>query len=325
MKTSRQDIQDLLSQLAADIEEIKTMLNGNGSAVGTTANADAVADTDATGKANAISNDVVVSNSTVRNSTSPDYTAISNATATDYATAGKGSATINPDRNIAAINRRLELIAQTCGKLPDRIKSYHSQMLLHIVRDLREELNRDNDTRKRKGLPTIENKIDNSLTMLVSIYDRLNQLEDAMMPDTPQQGQIGEMQFTCGISVHGKSSKSGIMAWLQSAWSGVRRFLSTRPTRWYRNPYILCAIVIYLLYSGLSIFSWQQWHHYRDENARLHLAADKYRVDSIILREVYPQAAITLSAYEHITEIEGVDAAIEVFREDINVINCKSR
>ncbi len=174
MKTSKQDIQDLLSQLAADIEEIKAMLNSNGGAVVTTANAGAVADTDATGKANAISNDVVVSNSTVRNSTAPNYTAISNATATDYATAGKGSATTNPDRNIAEINRRLELIAQTCGKLPDRIKSYHSQLLLYIVRDLREELTRNNDTRKRKGLPTVGDKIDNALTMLVSIYDRLN-------------------------------------------------------------------------------------------------------------------------------------------------------
>ncbi len=197
-------------------------------------------------------------------------------------------------------------------------------MLLHIVRDLREELNLD-ETRKRKGLPTIENKIDNSLTMLVSIYDRLNQLEDAMLPDTQQQEQIGEMQSTCGISVHGESSKSGIKPALKSAWSGVRRFLSTRPARWYRNPYILCAVGIYLLYFALSIFGWHQWHYYRDENARLRLTADKYRVDSLILREVYPQAAITLSAYEHIAESEGADAAIEVFREDINTVNSKSQ
>ncbi len=276
MKTSRQDIQDLLSQLAADIEEIKAMLSSG-----------------AAGNSNAISKDVAI---------------------------GNGSTTANADRIIAEINRLIEPIAQTCGKLPDRIKSYHSQLLLHIVRDLREELNRDNDTRKRKGLPTIENKIDNSLTMLVSIYDRLNQLEDAMMHDTPQQGQTGRIQ-----SANGKSAKSGIISVIKFAWSGVRRFLSTRPTCWHRNPYILCAFVIYLLYFGLSIFSWTQWHRYRDENARLRLTADKYRVDSIILHEVYPQAAITLSAYEHITGSEGADAAIEVFREDINTANSKSQ
>ncbi len=149
MKIRKQDIQDLLSQLAANIEEIKAMLSSGAAG--------------ATGNPNAISNDVAI---------------------------GNGSTTANADRIIAEINRLIEPIVQTCGKLPDRIKSYHSQMLLHIVRDLHEELTRDNDTRKRKGQPTVEDKIDNSLTMFVSIYDRLNQLEDAMMPDTPQQGQI---------------------------------------------------------------------------------------------------------------------------------------
>ncbi len=264
MKTSKQDIQDLLSQLAADIEEIKAMLSSG-----------------AAGNTNAISNGVAI---------------------------GNGSTTANADRIIAEINRLLEPIAQTCNKLPDRIKSYHSQLLLHIVRDLREELNHDNDTRKRKGLPTVEDKIDNALTMLVSIYDRLNQLEDAMMPDTPQQGQTGRIQ-----SANGKSAKSGVISVIKSAWSGVRRLWSKKPNRWYRNPYILCAVSIYLFYFGLSIFSWQQWHHYRNENACLRLAADKYRVDSIILREIYPQAAITLSAYEHITETEGANKALQTF------------
>ncbi len=296
MKISRQDIQDLLSQLAADIEEIKAMLSSGAAG--------------ATGNPNAISNDVAANNPAAT-----DF-----AVTTDYATAGNGSAAANADRIIAEINRLLEPIAQTCNKLPDWIKSYHSQLLLHVVRDLREELNRDNDTRKRKGQPTIENKIDNSLMMLVSIYDRLNQLEDAMMPDTPQQGQTGRIQ-----SANGKSAKSGIISVIKSVWSGVQRLRSKRKSRWYRKPYILCAIVIYLLYFGLSIFSWQQWHHYRDENARLRLTADKYRVDSIILRELYPQAAITLSAYEHVVESAGADTAIEVFRKDINVINSKSQ
>ena len=75
----------------------------------------------------------------------------------------------------------------------------------------------------------------------------------------------------------------------------------------------------------LSIFSWQQWHYYRTENANLRLTADKYRVDSIILRELYPQAAITLSAYEHITESEGADAAIEKFQENIKEIKNSSK
>ena len=132
--------------------------------------------------------------------------------------------------------------------------------------------------------------------MAVAVYDRLNQIEYALRPSTP---------------------KSGIIAWFKSALSDVRMFCTKRPTRRYRNPYILCAISICLLYFALSIFSWQQWHYYRAENTHLHLTADKYRVDSIILRELYPQAAITLSAYEHITETEGADKALQTFRENI--------
>ena len=262
MKTSKQDIHDLLAAIANDVEEIKAQLNGNGGAAGTATAFGAV------GKTNAISNDVVV---------------------------GNGSAYSNPDRIITEITRLLEPIAGVCSKLPDRIKSYYAQLLLRIPQDLREELTRDNDARKRKGQPTVEDKIDNTLTMAVAVYDRLNHLEEALRPDTP---------------------KLKIVARPISALSRVRRFCTKRPARWYRNPYIMCAISICLLYFALSIFSWQQWHYYRAENTRLHLTADKYHVDSIILHELYPQAAITLSAYEHITESEGAEAAIEVFQNN---------
>ena len=111
MKTSKQDIHDLLAAIANDVEEIKAQLSGT-------------AGTDAAGEANAISNDVVV---------------------------GNGSAASNPDRIIAEITRLLEPIAGVCSKLPDRIESYYAQLLLRIPKDLREELHFDNETRKRKG------------------------------------------------------------------------------------------------------------------------------------------------------------------------------
>lgn len=287
MKTSKQDIHDLLSQLAADIEEIKAMLNGA-----------------AAGKTNATSNDVAIGNGAASCSSATDYATSSNASATDYATIGNGSAAANPNRIIAEINRMLEPIADVCSKLPDRIKSYYAQLLLRIPQDLREELTRDNDTRKRKGQSTVEDKIDNSLTLLVSIYDRLNQLENVL---------------------HTNTSKLRIVSWFKSVLSGVQRLRSKRQSRWYCKPYILCAIGICLLYFALSIFSWAQWHHYREENTRLRLTADKYRVDSVIIREIYPQAAITLSAYEHITETEGADVALHAFRNKVQELDSKHK
>ena len=289
MKTSKQDIHDLLAAIANDVEEIKAQLSG---AAGTTTSASVAADASTTGKNNAISNDVVV---------------------------GNGLANTKPDQTIVDVKRLLEQIAGVCSKLPDRIKSYYAQLLLRIPKDLREELTRDNDTRKHKGLPTVEDKIDNTLTMAVAVYDRLNQIEYALRPDTPKSGQSGH------IAAHGKSVRSGIIARLKSARLRVQHFRTQQPARWYRNHYILCAIIICLLYFALSVFSWQQWHYYRTENTSLRLAADKYRVDSIILREIYPQAAITISAYEHITETEGAEAAIEKFQENINAIKNSSK
>lgn len=276
MKTSKQDVQDLLAAIANDVEDIKAMLNSNGGAVGTTS-ADVVADTGMSGKRNAISNDVAV---------------------------GDGLTTANADRIIAEIKRLLEPITQTCCKLPCRLKSYYAQLLLRIPKDLREELIRDNETRKRKGQPTVEDKIDNSLTLLVSIYDRLNQLENVL---------------------HTNTSKLRIVSWFKSVLSGVQRLRSKRQSRWYCKPYILCAIGICLLYFALSIFSWAQWHHYREENTRLRLTADKYRVDSVIIREIYPQAAITLSAYEHIAETEGADVALHAFRNKVQELDSKHK
>lgn len=301
MKTSKQDILDLLAAIANDVEEIKAQL---GSAAGATVRADIATDAGAAGNNNAISNDVAANNPTATNL----------VTATDYAAIGNSSITSNPDRIIAEINRLLNPIAQTCGKLPGRLKSYCAQLLLRISKDLREELARDNDARKRKGQLTVEDKIDNSLTMLISIYNRLNQIEYALRPSTPKLGQSGQ------IAAYRKSVRSGIISVLKSVWSGVRRFCTKRPIRWYRKPHILFVVVIYLLYFALSIYSWQQWHHYRTENACLRLTADKYRVDSIILRELYPQTAITISAYEHIIESEGAEAAIEAFRDKIGNI-----
>ena len=90
MKTSKQDIHDLLAVIVNDVEEIKAQLNGN------------TAVTDAVGEANAISNDVVV---------------------------GNGSTASNADKTVADVKRLLEQIALTCGKLPGRIKSYYTQLL----------------------------------------------------------------------------------------------------------------------------------------------------------------------------------------------------
>lgn len=115
--------------------------------------------------------------------------------------------------------------------------------------------------------------------------------------------------------------RESTFARLKSAWSKFKQSLVNR--RWYHNPYTLCRIGISVVFITLFCINWAQWHHYRGENVSLRLTADKYRVDSIILREVYPQAAITLSGYEKIVETKDVQTALDTFRENVGKQNSK--
>jgi len=115
--------------------------------------------------------------------------------------------------------------------------------------------------------------------------------------------------------------RESVFARFKSVWSKCKRLLANR--RWYRNPYTLCRIGISVVFIILFCINWVQWHRYRDENASLRLAADKYCVDSVILREVYPQAAITLSGYEKIVETKDAQTALDTFRENVGKQNSK--
>ena len=73
--------------------------------------------------------------------------------------------------------------------------------------------------------------------------------------------------------------------------------------------------ILFLIYFS-SIMQFMHFDVHQTPLYPLSLTSDKYCVDSIIFREIYPQATITLSAYEHITETEGADKALQTFREN---------
>lgn len=115
--------------------------------------------------------------------------------------------------------------------------------------------------------------------------------------------------------------RESVFARFKSAWSKCKQSLANRLR--YRNPYILCRIGLSVVFITLFCISWVQWHRYRDKNASFRLTADKYRIDSVILHEVYPQAAITLSGYEKIVETKDAQTALDTFRENVGKQNSK--
>jgi len=117
--------------------------------------------------------------------------------------------------------------------------------------------------------------------------------------------------------------RESVFARFRSTWSKCKQLLANRCR--YRNPYTLCRIGLSVVFITLFCISWVQWHRYRDENVSLRLTADKYRVNSVILHEIYPQVAVTLSGYEHITESDGADEALQTFRENVKALKNKSQ
>lgn len=92
------------------------------------------------------------------------------------------------------------------------------------------------------------------------------------------------------------------------------------PDGWYKNPYIWAAIVCTLVFFALFAVSWAQWHEYREENRRLRTVADKHKVTTVMLNELYPELAVPVGAYENLLETVGVDSTLAVFYRQLEKV-----
>lgn len=92
------------------------------------------------------------------------------------------------------------------------------------------------------------------------------------------------------------------------------------PDGWYKNPYAWTGIGAILVFVTLFVISWMQWHRYREENIRLRIAMDKHRVAISIVRELHPSLAVTVGAYEELTEQVGADSTLAVFRRQVEKV-----
>ena len=93
------------------------------------------------------------------------------------------------------------------------------------------------------------------------------------------------------------------------------------PDGWYKNPYAWTGIGCTLVFLALFTVSWMQWHEYREENRRLRTVADKHKVTTVILKELYPELTISIGAYEKLTETVGVDSTLAIFNRQLESVN----
>jgi hypothetical protein bfra3_08386 len=74
------------------------------------------------------------------------------------------------------------------------------------------------------------------------------------------------------------------------------------------------------VYTALFAASWMKWHEFRDENRLLKTVAAKHEITSVMLKELYPELAVTVGAYEELVDAVGVDSTLTVFQRQMKKI-----
>lgn len=187
--------------------------------------------------------------------------------------------------------------------IEDYKKSLGDEMVVSF--QLYTEANEE-DMRKH-GVPTIKELLNKILEMLTAHVEK-----DKQASEQARQ-------------------KQGV---IQGLWQAIRPDKATNairllwgkiPDGWHKNPYAWTGIGCTLVFFALFTVSWVQWHEYREENRRLRTVADKHKVTTVMLNELHPGLAVTVGAYEKLTETVGADSTLTIFNEQVKAVRKESK
>lgn len=156
---------------------------------------------------------------------------------------------------------------------------------------------------------------------VLTIKEQLNKILEILTTHTKNDRQASEKL----------QQKQGYISGLwqairpDKAINAIRQIWSKVPDGWHKNPYAWTGIGCTLVFFSLFIISWVQWHEYREENRQLRTVADKHQVTMIILNELHPGLAVTVGAYENLTETVGADSTLTIFNEQVKAVRRESK
>lgn len=202
----------------------------------------------------------------------------------------------NTPENVNAIFGSKETIA-------DYKKSLGNEMVMSF--QLYTEAN-EKDMRKR-GVPTIKEQLDDIQKKLKGHVEKDKQLSEKAQP---------KPGFIPGLWQTIRPDK--VISVTRLLWGKI-------PDGWHKNPYAWAGIVTLFVYFALSAVSWMKWHEYWEENRRLRTVADKHKVTTVMLNELHPGLAVTVGAYEKLTEAVGADSTLTVFWEQVKTVRKESK
>lgn len=187
-------------------------------------------------------------------------------------------------------------------KSEETIAAYRKSLGDVVIASLQANLEANEKDRQRRGIPTMTDLLLNIRKMLTEHIE-----ESKRISENAQQNQRQTKGFSCFPKFNAISKR------IKSLWHKI-------PDGWYKNPYAWAGIFMMLLFVALSAANWVQWHQYREENVRLKVIAEKHQVATNVIQELHPRLAVTISAYEELSEKVGVDSTLAVFRRQVEKV-----
>lgn len=170
-----------------------------------------------------------------------------------------------------------------------------------VIVSLKEYTDATNNDMCKRGIPTANDYLRKILEMQTEL------MKNTTQPSAKVQQKQGFRLAVCpGKALH-----------------AIRRLWGKVPDGWYKNPYTWTGVICTVVFIAMFIASWVQWHEYREENRRLRITADKHRVTSMMLNELYPKLAVTVGAYEKLVETVGVDSTLSIFNRQVKIVREK--
>lgn len=192
-------------------------------------------------------------------------------------------------------------------KNKDAIEDYKKSLGDEMVVSWLAYTKADEKDMRERGIPTTKDLLSDIHKMLAEHID-----EGKRISENGQQNQRQTDGFLRLLKF------SSISKQIKSLWRKISY-------GWYKNPYAWAGIACTLVFFVLFALSWVQWHEYREENRWLKTVADKHQVTTIMLNELYPELAVTVGAYERLTETVGADSTLTIFWEQVKAVRKKSK
>lgn len=189
----------------------------------------------------------------------------------------------------------------------EAIEDYKKSLGDEIITSLRLYTEANEKDMHKHGVPTTKELLNKILEMLTAHVEK-----DKLASEQARQKQ-GVIQGLWQAIRPGK------------AFNAIKQLWNKIPDGWHKNPYVWTGIGCTLVFFALFAVSWVQWHEYREENRLLKTVADKHKVTTVMLNELHPELAVTVGAYEKLTETVGADSTLTIFNEQVKAVKKKSK